>query len=294
MRAASSRPIARPRPKPPCPPVVEPRWKRSKISSRSAAGTPGPWSQTLSRAHPSAAATATSTLEVRRGDPQGVVEQDAHDLRHRARVGLRPAGLHGRMNLQPRPAGRRPIGRGGELELGGHRARELAELQRLAAQRDLGVEAAQVEQVGGQAREPARLLPARASRARGHPRCRAARSAGRPRAAPASRRARPAGCAARARPSPRTRGVRPPGGAAASACPRTHGVSSPTSSRPRSSGRSSASGPRRSSSRVASRSRSRRRSSVVARPIPSSSATSRPAPAASRNAVRTTRTAEAT
>ncbi len=51
MRVASSRPIARPRPKPLRPPVALPRWKRSKISLRSPSGTPGPRSRTASCAH---------------------------------------------------------------------------------------------------------------------------------------------------------------------------------------------------------------------------------------------------
>ena len=45
-----------------------------------------------------------------------------------------------------------------QLELRGDRAAELAELQRLAAQRHLGVQAAEVEQVRGEVRERMRLL----------------------------------------------------------------------------------------------------------------------------------------
>ena len=46
MRRANSRPIARPRPKPPSAPGWLPRRKRSKTSSRSSSGMPGPWSST--------------------------------------------------------------------------------------------------------------------------------------------------------------------------------------------------------------------------------------------------------
>ena len=46
IRSASSRPIARPRPKPLSTLVALPRWKRSKMCSRSSSGTPGPRSAT--------------------------------------------------------------------------------------------------------------------------------------------------------------------------------------------------------------------------------------------------------
>src|SRR4051794_17935840 len=46
IRPASSRPIARPSPKPPAPDAALPRWKRSKTISRSSSATPGPSSQT--------------------------------------------------------------------------------------------------------------------------------------------------------------------------------------------------------------------------------------------------------
>ncbi len=90
MRAASSEPIARPRPKPPSSLRVRPRWKRSKISSRSSAGTPGPGVGDLDRRL--ALRPADPDLDCRIGgrDAQGVVEQDAHDPRDATRVGLRP------------------------------------------------------------------------------------------------------------------------------------------------------------------------------------------------------------
>ena len=46
MRSASSRPIASPSPKPLSSLVALPRWKRSKMCSRSSGGTPGPRSAT--------------------------------------------------------------------------------------------------------------------------------------------------------------------------------------------------------------------------------------------------------
>ena len=56
-----------------------------------------------------------------------------------------------------RRAGCDPALGGAELELGQHRAAELAELDRLGAQLDLGVQAREVEQVGGQPAQPPRL-----------------------------------------------------------------------------------------------------------------------------------------
>src|SRR6202011_16198 len=46
IRLANSEPIARPSPKPPSSLRPRPRWKRSKITSRSSSGTPGPTSAT--------------------------------------------------------------------------------------------------------------------------------------------------------------------------------------------------------------------------------------------------------
>ena len=91
MRSASSRPIARPRPKPASVPAVRPRWKRSKICSRSAGCTPGPRSATSTCARPAAQPA------VRRiGSPRGrvaerVVEQDPHHAGDRVRVAAAPA-----------------------------------------------------------------------------------------------------------------------------------------------------------------------------------------------------------
>ncbi len=75
-------------------------------------------------------AACTSIVEPRGGDAQGVVEQDPHDPRHRSRVGLRPAWAPVRSGTTTATS-RSPAR---ELELGGHRAAELAELHRLAAQ----------------------------------------------------------------------------------------------------------------------------------------------------------------
>ncbi len=66
MRSASSRPMARPRPKPPSVPAVRPRWKRSKISSRSAGWTPGPRSATSMNVR-----SASHPAERRIGSPFG-------------------------------------------------------------------------------------------------------------------------------------------------------------------------------------------------------------------------------
>ena len=121
-----------PSPKPPAR-----RWccragSARRSSSRSAAGTPGPSVAHAHRAQPlSAAASVISTLESWGAIAQGVVEQDAHDPRDRARVGLRPARPAGGLTARRAPRARRRV----ELELGGHRAAELAQLERLAAQR---------------------------------------------------------------------------------------------------------------------------------------------------------------
>ena len=66
MRRASSRPIASPSPKPPDDPAALPRWKRSKIRSRSSGGMPAPRSATVIRASPAAECASTDT-----GAPRG-------------------------------------------------------------------------------------------------------------------------------------------------------------------------------------------------------------------------------
>ena len=104
-----------------------------------------------------------------------------------------------------------------QLELGGHRAAQLAELDGLVAQRHVGVEPAEVEQLAGQPRQAPQLaLGARAPGA-GRPPGRDGRRAGPPRAARSCPAARSAACAARARPLRRTSAAPPPGGAARAA-----------------------------------------------------------------------------
>src|SRR5207248_6829575 len=84
-------------------------------------------------------------------ETQRVVDQDAYDARDGTGVSRCPRrrryierDIH---TLTTRTC----------LELRRHRARELAELDPLAAQLELCVEAREVQQVGGQARQPGRL-----------------------------------------------------------------------------------------------------------------------------------------
>ena len=83
---------------------------------------------------------------------QGVVDQDAHDARHGAGIAAAPARPGRRRDLEL------DVGLGGaQLELGGHRAAQLAELDGLVAQRHVGVEPAEVEQLAGQPRQAPQL-----------------------------------------------------------------------------------------------------------------------------------------
>ena len=83
---------------------------------------------------------------------QRVVDQDAHDAGHGAGVAAAPARPGRRRDLEL------DLGLGrAQLELGGHRAAQLAELDGLVAQRDVGVEPAEVEQLAGQPPEAPQL-----------------------------------------------------------------------------------------------------------------------------------------
>jgi hypothetical protein len=85
---------------------------------------------------------------------QGVVEQDAHGARHGVGIAAAPARPGRRRDAELNAALD-----GAQLELGGDRAAQLGELDGLLAQRHRGVEAAEVEQLAGQRREPAQLAP---------------------------------------------------------------------------------------------------------------------------------------
>jgi hypothetical protein len=85
----------------------------------------------------------------RRGEAQRVVEQDPHDLRHPVRVRHCPDGV-ACLQLDRSIALRRA-----DRELRDHGSACLAQLDELAARRDAGVEAAEVEQLGGQPADPA-------------------------------------------------------------------------------------------------------------------------------------------
>ena len=194
---ASSDPIARPRPKPPSLPRSLPRLKRSKISSRSAAGTPGPSSATSIDGGPAPLRDrAPRSIECGGGDLERVVEHDSHDPRDAAGVGLRPGAVADLVEHDRDLALLRA-----QVELGRHRARGLDELDRLVAQLEPGIDAAEVEQVLREPRQPPRLQPARARRARARRRRRPDRWRGPRPAARASCRATRAACAAHGRPS---------------------------------------------------------------------------------------------
>ena len=98
MRRASSRPIASPRPKPPLEPAAAPRWKRSKMRSRSSAGMPGALVGDRDRGVDAAHVRLDPHRRAARAVAQRVVEQDPHDARDGVRVAAAPA----------RPSGRSP------------------------------------------------------------------------------------------------------------------------------------------------------------------------------------------
>ena len=239
MRRASSRPIASPRPKPPDDPAAVPRWKRSKMRSRSSAGCPAPWSATVIDARARRAMGLDAHRRPARAVAQRVVEQDPHDARDRVRVAAAPA----------RPLGqdRRDRGRAlarAQLELGRHRADDLAQLHRLRAQRHGGVQAREVEQLARERREPVELRARVVDLAQRVELVEPAASGCPPRAAPSCPGASSAACAARARRST-TNARRAPSWRRSSSCMRASArARSPTSSR-RSSCGVGASGPSR-------------------------------------------------
>ena len=83
---------------------------------------------------------------------QRVVDEDAHDARDGARVPGRPARAGRGLDAELDAAVARL-----QLELGDDRAAQLAELDRLGAHRDGGVEAAEVEELGREAPEAPQL-----------------------------------------------------------------------------------------------------------------------------------------
>ena len=147
-RSASSRPIASPSPKPPSPPLLRPRWKRSKMRSSSSAGTPTPTSEISSVASDPwyAGSTATSV--------PGGAKRSALSRRMRIVRATAP----GSPRAQQAPGGgstwmTTSRVRARCCELRGDGPRDLRELGRLGAHRRLGVEAREVQQVGREVRE---------------------------------------------------------------------------------------------------------------------------------------------
>ena len=130
MRSASSRPIARPRPKPLSGPAARPRWKRSKMCSRSSGGMPGPRSATVS-----VRAARRRQLVLTRHRLAAAARSGA-----RCRAGSAPRARRRRGRRgpsSPRAAARVELDVAlarAQVELGRHRARQLAELDRLRAQ----------------------------------------------------------------------------------------------------------------------------------------------------------------
>ena len=153
MRRASSRPIASPRPKPP----DRPRRGAAVEALEDAvallrAGSRGPRSATVMTAWPALGVRLDPHRRAARPVAQRVVEQDAHHARDRVGVAAAPA----------RPVGqdRRDRGRAltrAQLELGRDGAHDLAQLDRLRAQRHGGVEAREVEQLARERRQPVEL-----------------------------------------------------------------------------------------------------------------------------------------
>ena len=274
-RARASRPCARPararspgRARSRRRPAVElPRWKRSKISSRSCSGTPGPCLTPRSTSRPPRCIRPRSSSQAGRRAA-------------RCRSGSGRSARPRRDRLSPSTAAAAGARRASRRRRGARRSNSAATARHSspsssgsAAQLDLGVEAAEVEQVAGQRATGGGSAPWRGRRARARPRGRGGR---REVVVEQLEHAVQRG-QRRAQLVRGGRDERPAGGllAAQARCIAANvRVSSPISSRP---GRLAA--PRqapRSSSQVASRSRSRRRSSVELKPTPSSIATSRP------------------
>ena len=209
-----------------------PRWKRSKIRSRSSGGTPGPGRRPRCRVLAVVGGDDPHGGAVGR-EAQRVVEQDAHDPGHRARVAARPARARRRHDLERDARARRRAARTPRRPRGTARRAPPARVRSGIA----GVQPAEVEQLGGEVRQAPQLrLRARRPGAAASSRSSAPVVRGPRRAARACPAARSAACAARARRSPRTRAAPPPGGAAPPASPASARARSPTSSWPSSRG----------------------------------------------------------
>ena len=213
----------------------------------------------------------------------------------RCRAGCAPRGPR----RSDRPAPARP-GRSGDieldialvgaqLELGRHGAAQLAELHGLLAQRHVGVEPAEVEQLAGQPGQAPQLALGSMTwrRASSWSRSPARRSSSSSSIVPCSEVSGVrSSCEAVATNERRAASWR-----RSSRCIEARArARSPTSSRPSSRG-VGASGPSSATRTAAARRRARRRPMPVASEMPSSTATSSPTAAAARNAVRTWRTA---
>ena len=220
MRSASSRPIARPSPKPPSEPAaaaaVEALEDVLALLVRDARAAVGDRRRVA----------ALVALGERRaiGSPRGavaqrVVEQDAHDARDRVRVAAAPARAVGRHDVDRRRRARAA------------RSSNSAATARASSPSSTGSErsctaASSRERSSsslGERREPPQLAARVGDLALGVVDVDAGRRAGPPRAAPSCPGASSAACAARATRSRRTRAARPPGGAAPPACARARG-----------------------------------------------------------------------
>ena len=152
MRSASSRPIARPRPKPALrrggATTVEALEDVLALLGRD----PGP----VVGDRDARAAVAQRRIDhdrlAGRPVPKRVVEQDPHDARDGVGVAAAPAPVSGRVDLELDV----PL-TGAQLELGGDRAHELAELHRLGPQLHGRVKPAEIEQLAGERGQPAQL-----------------------------------------------------------------------------------------------------------------------------------------
>ena len=241
-----------------------PRTARCRGGSarRSARGRarrrPGPRSETLDRRVLAVVGGHDADGRALGRVAQRVVDEDAHDARDGARVARRAQhGPGGGSTTISTPRSRRL-----ELELGADRAAQLAELDRLGAHRDGGVEAAEVEQLGREAPEAPQLALRARELLLGVVCVQAAVAEVllEQLERPLQRRQRRTQLVRRGR--RRTPAARPPGGAAPPASPRACGRGRrPRRGRGRAGG--AASGPSAATRTAAARRRARRRDSVV-------------------------------
>ena len=150
MRSESSRPSASPRPNPAS--ASSPRREALEDHVALGCGHAGPVVAD-DDAHAIAAPDGHAHTAARRRVAQRVVDEDADDPCQRAGVGDHPARRRRQLHVQARVALA-----GADRELRRHGTRDLPGVDELAPQLDARVEAAEVEQLGGERAQPARVL----------------------------------------------------------------------------------------------------------------------------------------